>query len=123
MKSDGNGLPHCGEGSRLLGVRAGIDIPVDHRECVKPKTGGMSVFSDPGHLPKHRKPAWMFGGEGRDPLFVLADVLLPCDLVTTEEGTIKHYLIEPFVECPYSRYASALYHTCEHWQEVPCTAL
>lgn len=68
MKSDGNALPQCGEGARLLGVRQGVDIPVDNRKRVKPNTGGMSVFTDPVHLPYHRKPRWMDDGEGRDPL-------------------------------------------------------
>lgn len=120
MKSIGQGLPACGEGARLLGVRPGIDIGVDDQGRVQPESGGMSVFSDPASLPKHRKPAWMSGGEGRDPLYSIEEASLPGELAAIRDGCSCHFFWAPAMACPYRLYLSVLYGTQRSWREEPC---
>ena len=120
MKSNGNFFPDCGESSRQLGVRCGLDIPVGLEGRVEPCTGGMSVFADPNRLPKHRKPYWLFGGEGRDPLYSLDKEAIPKTLLSRQNGELSHYLIEPATSVLYPVFVQALYSTQRSWKEVPC---
>ena len=94
MKMNSDGFPLCGESARCLGVRPKFDqngdIPLDENGKVKPGTGGMSVFDDPDKLPKHRKPFWMRGGEGRDSLFKMDQKNLCPDLNLRYNGQKSH---------------------------------
>ena len=111
--------PICGEGGRSLGVRPD-DIHVDKDRSVHPQTGGMSVFDDPVHLPKHRKPKWMIGGEGRDNLFEIDAQFISGEIVARNNGTQGHVLVEPSVDCLYSVYATAICNTRSYWRKILC---
>lgn len=118
MKKDDDGYPLCGENARCLGVRRIVDIPVDENENVKSCTGGMSVFDDPERLPKHRKPCWMNGGEGRDPLFQMNADQIPVELVWRYHGQKAHILVEPAYTCKFNDFLSAIYTTRLSWSEI-----
>lgn len=122
MKKTRDGLPMCGENARCLGVRKS-DITIDKNDRVVPDTGGMSVFENPEKLPKHRKPVWMEGGIGRDPLFRMNQNLLPKELTLRCTGNDGHALVEPAYVCKYLAYSSALCGTRTSWAEVLCPNL
>ena len=130
MKKEIDGFPLCGESARCLGVRVEketgnkpldknqYDIPIDKNERVKPLTGGMSVYENPEKLPKHRKPSWMDGGEGRDPLFQINQKDLSSNLKLRYDGKESHALIEPANICKYFEYSSALCSTRKYWRII-----
>lgn len=87
----------------------------------------MSVFDDPEQMPKHRKPAWLSGGEGRDPLFrieatSLADraSAVPVGLAVRYDGMRAHAVVEPAAACSYAALMTALCLTRAFWVEVSC---
>jgi hypothetical protein len=96
------------------------DIPLDLNGCVHPETGGMSVFDNPNHLPKHRKPKWMPGGEGRDTLFEIDSQFLIGGIAIRNSDLKGHCLVEPSLVCPYSVYATAICSTRTNWRKVLC---
>lgn len=113
-------------GARPGGVPHG-DIAVDSSGLVQAATGGMSVFDDPQQLPKHRKPAWLAGGEGRDPLFHIRLTSLtnhvdrlPVALAVRYDGLRGHAVVEPATTCPFVAYMAALCLTRASWLEVQC---
>ena len=56
----------------MLGVRPGVDIPVDYTGLVASGQGGLSVTPDElARLPPHVRPA-RFGGKGKLPVFELS---------------------------------------------------
>lgn len=68
-----DGMPLAESTARGLGVRPGIDIPVDDFGLVDPGGGGMSVSPDAiDNLPPWRRPP-EHGGSGDDPVWQIGD--------------------------------------------------
>jgi RHS repeat-associated protein len=106
MKETAEGLPEVGDTARTLGVRPGLDIPVEGG-IVKPGTGGMSVAPDtPMNLPSHRRPPG-FGGTGKDPVWQIGEADLGPNLRFRPDSP-THGVIEPAVEMSMDVFRKAL---------------
>ena len=95
MKVDpADGLPFAEPTARGLGVRPGIDIPVDEFGLVEPGGEGMSVSPDMiSNLPDHRRPP-EHGGDGPDPVWEIDESMLGPQLAY-EPDDETHGFIEP----------------------------
>ena len=117
MKEDFDGKPLVERSARALGVRISgpsVDISIDEKDEVHPKTGGMSVTPDSLHLlPYIRKPKAL-GGEGRDPVFSFQVASLPSSLMLRRD-TSSHALVEPSKSCLFEEYEQNLHGTREDW--------
>jgi hypothetical protein len=110
-----DGCPRVEESARGLGVRPGIDIPVDDYGLVEPGSGGMSCSpDDPGNLPHWRRPE-EHGGTGDDPVWQLEENELGGLLVYTGESQI-HGLVEPAYQMPLDDYQAAIAETRQLWR-------
>src|SRR5690348_7911240 len=101
-----DGLPLAEPSARGLGVRPGIDIPVDDFGLVDAGAGGMSVSPDtPEHLPPWRRPP-----EGDDPVWEIDEEELdaPLAYVPDEASAQTHGFVEPAYEMPLEDYQLAL---------------
>lgn len=115
MKEGADGFPQSGPSARTLGVREGVDIPVENG-MVKPGTGGMSVAPDsPANLPVHRRPS-SHGGTGKDPVYGTSTDNLGSDL-SFRQDSATHGLIEPAREMPVKNFQKALSDTAEKWEK------
>lgn len=112
-------IPLVEESARGLGVRPGIDIPVDDFGLVEPGAGGMSVSQDdPTFLPEHRRPP-SHGGTGLDPLWALEENKLEELLVYTEDDYLEgHGFVEPGYQMPLEDYQLALAESRQLWRKV-----
>lgn len=116
MRADGV-VPALGRSARTLGVRAGVDIQVDDRGFVDPKTGGMSVApDDPMNLPPARKPRAM-GGNSKDPLWVLEQHGFAGRLAYSADS-LTHGVIEPSERLLLEEYEGELGATQASWSMV-----
>lgn len=119
MQAAEDGYPILGAGTRTLGSRPGIDIPVEDGH-VKPEAGGMSVSPNyPMNLPQHRRPP-PFGGTGRDPVFVIDDGDLGPALRhrPDPDGPSVHGFVEPRATMSFEDYQAAIWGTRESWTKV-----
>ena len=99
-----------------LGVRVNIDIRPDELSRVRPGTGGMSVTpNDPSDLPRvHRPPE--LGGTGRRPVWRIAALQLPSDLVyRADPRKPTHGDIEPSELMEFDKYEAAIVSTAPTW--------
>jgi hypothetical protein len=120
MRVDVDGFPVREPSSRALGVRRGINIPVDMLGNVGPGTGGMSVSPDDvNSLPEHRRPP-THGGTGKDPAWEMADVDLGLDLVYRPDPDDPHVhgFVEPARPMRFEEFEAALYATADRWRTV-----
>jgi hypothetical protein len=118
MKMAGDGYPASGPTARTLGVRPGVDIPVDADGVVAGGEGGMSVAPDsPDHLPEHRRPP-SFGGTGKDPVWELDLADLGDALAYREDPLMPgvHGFIEPRLPMAFSEFEAALAQTRQAWR-------
>lgn len=124
MKQDVDGKPVVEPTKRGLGVKVGSvrpeedDIPVNEMGSVQPSEGGMSVSADsPGHLPRSRKPP-KWGGQGKDPIWVIDEDLLPPELIAVYDGSPNrsHRCLEPAAVMQLEDYQAALASTRENWK-------
>lgn len=100
-----------------LGVRPGVDIPVNEEGNVEPGTEGMSVSPDsPRNLSTGRRPS-RFGGHGKFPAWELDTELLP-DSLTYAPDTAKHGFLEPAYTMEIGDYQDALEATGDLWREL-----
>jgi RHS repeat-associated protein len=105
--------PQVGETARTLGVRPGVDIPVDANGRVHPNTGGMSVSPAIEDLPSHRRPP-EHGGTGKDPVWKLNTSNLGDDLAHVPDKP-GHGTIQPSKSMPLSRFQTALANLKSGW--------
>jgi hypothetical protein len=120
MTDDWDGRPRIAPTARTLGVRPDIDIPVDGRGFVEPGFGGMSVSpGSPLNLPAHRRPS-EHGGTGKDPVWELAEDVLPGSLVYRSDDDMPdtHGFVEPASEMTLEDYELALAETRDLWRLV-----
>jgi hypothetical protein len=118
MKIAGDGYPAPGPTARTLGVRSGVDIPVDVDGVVVGGNGGMSVAPDsPDHLPEHRRPTSL-GGTGKDPVWELDVADLGDSLVYREDPLMPavHGFIEPRRPMVFAEFEAALVETRRAWR-------
>jgi hypothetical protein len=118
MKTAGDGYPEPGPTARTLGVRPGIDIPVDVDGIVVGGEGGMSVAPDSAaHLPEHRRPP-SHGGTGKDPVWELDAAELGDSLVYREDSLMPgvHGFIEPRQPMAFTEFEAALVETRQAWR-------
>ena len=117
MKEDFDGKPLVERSARALGVRISgpsVDIPIDEKGEVLPKTGGIFVTPDSLYLlPYIRKPKAL-GDEGRDPVFSFQVINLPSTLALRRD-TSSHALVEPSESCLFEEYEQNLQGTREDW--------
>jgi hypothetical protein len=120
MKVGGDGYPEVGRTARTLGVRAGVDVPVDEAGQVKPGSGGVSVApNSPAGLPAHRRPPGL-GGTGKDPVWEFDLAELGGSLAYREDPDQPgvHGFLEPSVEMTFDRYERALIETRLAWRSI-----
>ena len=124
--------PKLGVDARSLGVRPNYDLDVDPTivpqnfdinvhpgDLVHPLTGGMSTSIDPKQLPRHRRPAWLNGGESNDPCWRITSQDLPGSLACRDQPPGSHHvLIEPAQIMTIDGYQQALRSTSPNWEEV-----
>ncbi|MCC7071013.1 MAG: hypothetical protein IT383_06815 [Deltaproteobacteria bacterium] len=111
------GHPEIGPSARMLGVRGGIDIPVE-RGLVRPGTGGMSVAPEtPINLPRHRRPPGL-GGSGKDPVWCIGQSCLGPSLRFRRDSP-THGVVEPSRVMTIGEYEAALAETLGGWGLVP----
>jgi hypothetical protein len=118
MKRDReDNLPLAEQTARGLGVRTGVDIPVDGFGLVEPGAGGMSVaLDDPSALPAHRRPP-EFGGDGDDPLWRIEESDLAGPLTCVPDELLPgHAFVEPAYQMPLEDYQVALAETRQQWR-------
>lgn len=118
MRKASDGHPEVGRTARTLGVRRGVDIPVDVDDVVFGGAGGMSVAPDwPGHLPEHRRPP-SYGGTGKDPVWELHIADLGDQLAYREDPLMprRHGFIEPRAPMLFVEFESALLATRRAWR-------
>jgi hypothetical protein len=118
MKAAMDRHPEFGRTARTLGVRPGIDIPLDIDGRVAGGQGGMSVAPDaPDNLPAHRRPP-EHGGTGKDPIWELDVAGLGDELVYREDPPMPgvHGFVEPSAPMMFAHYESALLATREAWR-------
>ena len=115
MIENSEGLPKIGDSARTLGVRRGVDIPVDNNGIVYPNTGGMSVSPDVDGLPSHRKPP-EYGGTGKDPVWKINIGDLGDDLVYIPDSP-THGTIQPSRPMTFDEYQDALAKTMKKWSK------
>jgi hypothetical protein len=118
MQESPTGLPVVG--SRTLGVRPGIDVlGVMPTDSVIPGTGGLSVSpDDPLNLPVFRRPP-LFGGTGKDPVWVISADDLGPDLVYRRDPTnAAHGFVEPARTIFLDEYQLVLSMTQLRWRKV-----
>jgi hypothetical protein len=121
MKEDTDGLPVLEASARGLGVRPAIDVPAEQAsEVVRPGQGGVSVSpDDPLNLPKHRRPPEL-QGNGRDPVWTIADSDLPPDLrFRVDPESPKHGFLEPARQMTLLEYEIAINTTRKLWRKLP----
>lgn len=119
MQAAEDGYPILGAGTRTLGSRPGIDIPVEEGN-VEPETGGMSISpNDAMNLPRHRRPP-EFDGTGRDPVFEMDDGDLGPALRhrPDPERPSLHGFVEPKATMSFEDYQAAIWQTRESWTKV-----
>jgi hypothetical protein len=118
MEEDGEGHPRTGQTARTLGVRPGIDIPVDDDYEVEPFTGGMSVTPDsPEGLPYFRLPP-SHGGSGKDPLWVIDSNEFVEGLIyrPDDAGPERHGFVEPGQRMRLDDFEDLLESTRDSWR-------
>lgn len=135
-----NGKPKVGRSARLLGIRPGIDIDVEHmprywlddQGYLQPEaernssgeivavavrnTKGMSTSLLIEGLPVFRRPE-IFGGTGRDPLWQIEDSKIIRDLEAVQDSA-THVSIVPRTTMLLERYEAALVNTQDDWKRV-----
>lgn len=119
MKRGDDGKPQCGKSSNVLGVRPGIDLPLDARGHVQPLTGGLSATpDDPARLPPHVRPSSLNGGHGKLPLFELETNALDRSLIVRPDPKqpTKHVFLEPAHGMPLSDLQVILCATRTDWR-------
>lgn len=120
MKVDpADGMPLAEPTARGLGVRPGIDIPVDDFGLVDAGAGGMSVSPDSvENLPPWRRPP-EHGGDGDDPVWEIDEEELDQRLsyVTDEAAPDLHGFIEPAYQMPLEDYQLALAESRQSWRQ------
>lgn len=112
-------LPLPSPTARGLGIRPGIDIPVEPDGTVEYGFGGMSVaIGKPRNLPRHRRPA-KFRGTGSDPVWKLDLDELPSRLIfrADDEKADVHGFLEPAETMSLHDYEDAIVDTRGMWQE------
>ncbi len=120
MMADADGLPVTGTTGRYLGVRPGVDVPVDADGFVESETEGMGVVPPPvDNLQPHRRPP-EFGGTGKDPVFEIETNELPEELryrpdPADPEG---HGFVEPARRMSFEEYQQLLHSTLDLWRAV-----
>ena len=62
----------------------------------------------------------MIGGEGRDNLFEIDAQFITGEIVTRNNGTQGHVLVEPSINCLYSVYSEAICNTRSYWRKIIC---
>ena len=115
---ENSGMPQIGDSARGLGVRPGVDIPVDANGMVRPGTGGMSVSPSPESLPPHRRPPGL-GGTGKDSVWQMNTNNLGSDLRLVPDSP-THGTIQPSRKMTLAEYQNALNDTVGSWEKVPC---
>lgn len=118
MRDDGGGMPSCGSTASDLGVRPGIDIPVDADGTVAPLTGGMSVgLGSPERLPRHRRPP-RFGGTGDSPVWQMDsdDVPEALSFRVDPKKPDAHGFVEPRSRMTLVEYQTALARSRSFWE-------
>jgi hypothetical protein len=114
-----DGLPLAEQSARGLGVRAGVDIPVDDFGLVPEGAGGMSVSPDAiENLPEHRRPP-EHGGDGDDPVWEIDEEELGGLLAYTpdSDSARPHGFVEPAYQMPLEDYQLALAETRQLWRQ------
>lgn len=139
--AEANGKPKVGRSARLLGVRPGIDIDVEHmprdwldeQGYLRPEsernllsdqpvavairnTKGMSVSLSIESLPAFRRPV-AFGGTGKDPLWQIDDSKISGDLEAVQDSP-THISILPRATMLLEKYETALANTRNDWEKV-----
>ena len=117
MKADPTDvLPLAEPSARGLGVRPGIDIPVDEFGLVDAGSEGMSVSPHtPANLPRHRRPP-EHGGDGDDPAWEIDEDALGEQLRYVPDDD-THGFIEPAYQMPLEDYQLALAETRSLWRQ------
>lgn len=76
----------------------------------------MSVAPNaPQNLPPLRRPAWLDGGRGKDPVWVIDSDALGAAGVQFRQDTSSHGLLEPLVEMTLLEFEQALARTRDKW--------
>lgn len=115
MRVSEDGFPPMTPGSNEgLGIRAGIDIPVEDGQ-VRPNTGGMSAFSVVGDLPSHILPVARGGVDDSFQVYSLDNATLGADLAARPKGRKSHNVIEPTQHCTLENYEQSIYATRLNW--------
>ena len=121
MKAAEKGVPQPPRtGSRTIGARPNIDIPVNEIGLVEPEMGGISVSpNSEENLPPYRRPP-AFGGTGKDPLWELETENLPDELAyrPDPDDPDRHGFIEPSRVMTFNRYQGALRLSRNLWRPV-----
>lgn len=120
MRASEDGSPETGETGRYLGIRSGVDVPVDEGGYVRPGTEGMSVVPPPvTNLARHRLPREL-GGTGRDPVFELDTNELPEELVYRSDpaNPERHGFVEPSRRMSFEEYRQAIHGTRALWHPL-----
>jgi hypothetical protein len=124
MAQDGD-YPMVGETSHQLGVRAGIDLPVDENGNVHPEMGGMSVSPDWKLLPYFLIPKRLrqlvpaARGSNSRRCWKMGDG--PFELGNLAEGLVlrpdsqEHGVVEPAQATSLTEFQAELAATREHW--------
>lgn len=115
-----DGLPVVAPTARGLGVRPGVDIPVDTRGMVAPETGGMSVSPAIAGLPSHRVPRSM-GGTSNDTMYCTCTSNFPSSLTYRPDPARPnmHGFVEPTTGMPVGTYQQNIGGTRTSWTPVP----
>ena len=107
--------------ARGLGVRAEgphRDVSPDSTGIIHPRRGGMSVApDDPLNLELHRRPE-EWGGTGNDPVWQIADDVLP-DNVVCRRDSRDHGLLEPPTPVLLDEFREHLAATSADWTLKP----
>ena len=121
--------PLIADNANALGIRPGIDLPVETGGLVKPGTGGMSVSPAITDMPNHKIPrrmravypsargsndliCWVLDGMNWGDAEINDDLSLRCDRPT-------HGMIEPGSEMDLDMYRAALVATQPMWKSIP----
>lgn len=111
--TENDGGTQVGDTARTLGVRPGVDIPVDADGMLHPNSGGVSVSPSPNDLPSHRRPP-SFGGTGKDPVWSIDINNLGPDLKFVPDSP-GHGTIQPSRSMTLEEYQKALFETFGKW--------
>jgi hypothetical protein len=126
---DSANRPLIADHASALGIRPGIDLPVEAGDLVKPGTGGMSVSPTIVDLPNHKVPkslraiypsargsddmiCWVLEGTNWGDVKINDELSLRCDRPT-------HGMIEPRIDMDLGIYRNALAATQSIWKTIP----